>query len=166
MSLVFTLELHFITWCIVDVLLEHSTNNIPSMPDDCKWLQIAWNFSCIKRGFIKKLIFAPTANSRVLCWSYKIPESVYIYVYKLSWKRCALVATHALGHMMYGYTLLVPMNQCGNVQPYMMCTCVLVYMMYVPLLHMSIYISGDMYYIYIIVDIYIIYTYIYIHIIY
>ena len=23
----------------------------------------------------------------------------------------AFVATHALGHMMYGYTLLVPMNQ-------------------------------------------------------
>ena len=45
------------------------------------------------------------------------------------------VATHALGHMMYGYTLLVPMSQSvlnkqskernvsgtSNVEPYIMC---------------------------------------------
>ena len=37
------------------------------------------------------------------------------------------VATHALGHMMYGSTLLVPMNQrvlnkcTSNVEPYIMC---------------------------------------------
>ena len=50
---------------------------------------------------------------------------IYIYIYyicyMLSWKQCAprlpgyhhngFVATHALGHMMYGYKLLVPMNQ-------------------------------------------------------
>ena len=86
---------------------------------------------------------------------------INIYMCPLGYNHNGFVATHALGHMMYGYTLLVPMNQCGNVQPYIMCTCVLVYMMYVPLLYMSIYISGDMYYIYIIVDMYIIYTYIY-----
>ena len=32
------------------------------------------------------------------------------------------VAIHALGHMMYGYTLLVPMNQrVLNMEPYIMC---------------------------------------------
>ena len=43
---------------------------------------------------------------------------IYIYIYVIMKTMCppgyhhnGFVATHALGHMMYGYTLLVPMNQ-------------------------------------------------------
>ena len=43
---------------------------------------------------------------------------VYIYIYAIMKAMCppgyhhiGFVATHALGHMMHGYTLLVPMNQ-------------------------------------------------------
>ena len=32
-------------------------------------------------------------------------------MYRLGYHYNGFVATHALGHMMYGYTLLVPMNQ-------------------------------------------------------
>ena len=32
-----------------------------------------------------------------------------------SYHHNGFVATHALGHMMYGYTLLVPMNQIGKI---------------------------------------------------
>ena len=42
----------------------------------------------------------------------------YIYIYVITKTMCppgyhhnGFVATHALGHMMYSYTLLVPMNQ-------------------------------------------------------
>ena len=43
---------------------------------------------------------------------------IYIYIYAIMKRVCppgyhlnGFVAAHALGHMMYGYTLLVPMNQ-------------------------------------------------------
>ena len=39
---------------------------------------------------------------------------IYIYIYNHEnngYHHNDFVATHALGHMMYGYTLLVPMNQ-------------------------------------------------------
>ena len=44
---------------------------------------------------------------------------IYIYIYAIMKKMCPpgyrhhndIVATHALGHMMHGYTLLVHMNQ-------------------------------------------------------
>ena len=41
---------------------------------------------------------------------------IYIYViikrmYPPGYHHNGFVATHSLGHMMYGYTLLVPMNQ-------------------------------------------------------
>ena len=49
---------------------------------------------------------------------YNIYIYIYIYIYVIMKTMCPLgyhhngfVATHALGHMMYGYTLLVPMNQ-------------------------------------------------------
>ena len=32
-------------------------------------------------------------------------------IYPLGYDHNGSVATHAVGHMMYGYTLLVPMNQ-------------------------------------------------------
>ena len=62
-----------------------------------------------------------------------------MYIYAIMKAMCPLgyhhngfVVTHALGHMMYGYTLLVPMNQrvlnkiskernTSNVQPLTMC---------------------------------------------
>ena len=43
---------------------------------------------------------------------------IYIYIYAIRKRMCpsgyhhnGFVATNALGHMMYGYILLVPMNQ-------------------------------------------------------
>ena len=36
---------------------------------------------------------------------------IYIYIYIYYTYIYGIVATHALGHMMYDYTLLVPMNQ-------------------------------------------------------
>ena len=45
-------------------------------------------------------------------------RNIYVYIYAIMKTMCppgyhhnGFVATHALGHMMYGYTLLVPMNQ-------------------------------------------------------
>ena len=35
----------------------------------------------------------------------------YIYIYTAGYQHNGLLATRALGHMMYGYTLLVPVNQ-------------------------------------------------------
>ena len=47
-----------------------------------------------------------------------IAYSIYIFIYAMIKTMCppgyhhnGFVATHALGHMMYGYTSLVPMNQ-------------------------------------------------------
>ena len=49
---------------------------------------------------------------------FKSHKSKMGVIYMQSWKQCTLlvitsgfVATHALGNMMYSYTLLVPMNQ-------------------------------------------------------
>ena len=62
----------------------------------------------------------------IYVYIYNIYTSIYIYIYVYvciyiyaitktmypsSYHRNGFLATHPLGHMMYGYTLLVPMNQ-------------------------------------------------------
>ena len=53
-----------------------------------------------------------------MCVCVSIYIYIYIYIYAIMKAMCppgyhnnGFVATHALGHMMYSYTLLVPMNQ-------------------------------------------------------
>ena len=73
-----------------------------------------WLFSCGFVAYFSGCLFMRAPLEGYFC----IRNTHYIYIYVIMKTMCppsyhhnGFVATHALGHMMYGYTLLVPMNQ-------------------------------------------------------
>ena len=66
----------------------------------------------------EKIVFLKYSFSKATVKYKYIYIHICIYIYVIMKTMCppghhhnGFVATHALGHMMYGYTLLVPMNQ-------------------------------------------------------